>query len=153
MSDEIRVVTEPPRHPEAAAGDAPIGELFKQLAQDSSLLVKQEMALAKSEITASMRGVAKDFAYLAAGGAVLLMGLLVLTAFLVVLTGDIFDNYWLGALIIGLLYAVIGAVLVARGKAKLQQESLKPEQTIATLKQDKRWASAGIEQVKRGLSS
>lgn len=153
MSDEIRVVNEPPRRAAAQPADAPIGDLFKQLAQDSSLLVKQEMALAKAEITDSMRGMAKDLAFLAAGGAVLLMGLLVLTAFLVVLVGDIIGNYWLGALIIGLLYALIGGVLVSRGKKKLQQGSLKPTRTIATLKKDKQWAAAEVEQVKRGLSS
>ena len=159
MEKEIRVVSDhsSPTTRASAPGigeEASLGDLFKQLAQDSGTLVKQEMALAKAEIRENMRSMTKDVALLAAGGAVLLVGVLVLTAFLVALLGDILgDEYWLGALIIGLIYAAIGAFLLAKGKKQLQQDDMRPDRTIATLKEDKRWASAEIDQVKRGITS
>lgn len=138
----------------AAAGEEPsLGELFRQLAQDSATLVRQEVALARAEMRQNVRKVGKDLAYLALGGAILLAGMLVLTAFLVVLIGDLIDNYWLGALIIGVIYAVIGAVLVSRGRANLQDGEIKPERTLDSLREDKDWAQAEVQQVKRGLTS
>ena len=158
MENQINVVPEGSSRPAVnttgtAGHDASLGELFKQLAQESTTLVKQEVALAKAEMRENMKAVGKDVAFLAMGGAILLVGVLVLTAFLVALLGDALDNYWLGALIVGLIYAGIGAALVMKGKSNLQRDDLKPEQTIATLKEDKRWAQSEIEQVKRGLSS
>jgi uncharacterized membrane protein YqjE len=158
MENEINVVPDDSgrtaAHTTGAAGhDASLGELFKQLAQDSTVLVKQEVALAKAEMRENLKSMGKDVAFLAMGGAILLVGVLVLTAFLVALLGDALDNYWLGALIVGLIYAIVGAVLLMKGKNNLQHDDLKPEQTIATLKEDKRWAESEIQQVKRGLSS
>lgn len=158
MENDINVVPDGRSRPAVhtagtAEHDASLGELFKQLAQDSTTLVKQEVALAKAEMRENMKAVGKDVAFLAMGGAILLVGVLVLTAFLVALLGDMLDNYWLSALIVGLIYAGIGAALLMKGKSNLQHDDLKPEQTIATLKEDKRWAQSEIQQVKRGLSS
>lgn len=129
-----------------------LGELFKQLANESTTLIKQEMALAKLEMRQNMSTVAKDAALLAVGAGVLLVGALVLTAFLVVLLGDMLDNYWLGALIVGVLYAVIGGLMVVQGKNKLKNDDMRPEATLQTLREDKQWAQAEIQQVKRELT-
>ncbi|MDQ3557453.1 MAG: phage holin family protein [Gemmatimonadota bacterium] len=155
MADDIRIV------PDAAAaapapppvgGEPSLGELFKELAQESSVLLKQEMALAKSEMRENLRSAVKDVTMMAAGGAVLLVATLVLTAFLVVLVGDLIGNYWLGALIIGLLYAVVGWILLNRAKSNLSSGDLRPETTIQTLQEDKRWAQNEVRQVKRELT-
>jgi uncharacterized membrane protein YqjE len=135
------------------AADPSLGDLFKQLAQDSAVLVRQEVALAKAEVAENVRGFARGAALLAAGGAVLLLAMFALTAFLIVLLGDALNNYWLGALVVTVLYAVVGGALVMAGRNKLQENELKPERTIETLRDDKRWAQAEIEQVKQGLQS
>jgi uncharacterized membrane protein YqjE len=154
MQDDIHVtrttVTDRP-----VGGPAPepsLGELFKQLAQDSATLVKQEVALAKVEMRENLRSAGKDAAMIAVGGGLLLVGLLVLTAALVAVIGDALDNYWLGALIVGLLFVVIGGVLAKNNLAKLKKDSLGPEQTIQTLKEDKRWLQSEMQQAKKELA-
>lgn len=130
-----------------------LGDLFKELAQDSGVLIQQEIALAKMEMRENFRNLSKDIVKLAIGGGLLLMGMLALTAFLIVALGDLFGNYWLGALIVGLVYALIGGILLMRGKQGLQHDDLRPEQTIQSLQDDKRWAQAEVQQVKRELRS
>lgn len=155
MADDIRIVPDaaPTRPASPGAGGEPsLGELFKELAQESSVLLKQEMALAKSEMRENLRGAVKDVTMMAVGGAVLLMAALVLTAFLVVLVGDLMGNYWLGALIIGLLYAVVGWIMLSRAKSNLSSADLRPEATLQTLQEDKRWAQNEVRQVKRELT-
>lgn len=136
-----------------ATAEPSLGELFKQLAQDSAVLVRQEVALAKAEMTENVRGFARGAVLMGIGGAVLLLAAFALTAFLIALLGDAFDNYWLGALIVTVLYAVGGGALVMAGRNRLQENELKPERTIETLREDKRWAQSEIEQVKQGLQS
>lgn len=136
-----------------ASGDHRLSELFKQLGHDSTTLVKQEIALGKAEMRENMKAMGKDAAFLAMGGGVLLVGALVLTTFLVLLLGDALDNYWLAALIIGAIYALAGVGLLMKGKSNLQHEDIKPDQTIATLQEDKRWAQSEAQQVKRGLTT
>lgn len=136
----------------AATGDPSLAELLKELGQESSTLLKQELTLAKAEMRESARSIGKDVAMLAIGGSVLLVAALVLTAALVMLLGDAFDNYWLGALIVGVLYAIVGAVLLSKAKNNLKKEDLKPHATLQTLQDDKRWAQNQVQQVKRELS-
>jgi uncharacterized membrane protein YqjE len=136
-----------------AGEEPPLGELFKQLAQESATLIKQEMQLARAEMQDSIRTITRGAMMLAIGGGLLLVGLLALTAFLIVILGQALDNYWLGALLVGLAYAGIGAALVMNGKNKLQGSELKPEQTIRSLQEDKRWAQSEAQQVKRDLTS
>jgi uncharacterized membrane protein YqjE len=131
-----------------AGEEPPLGELFKQLAQESATLIKQEMQLARAEMQDSIRTITRGAMMLAIGGGLLLVGLLALTAFLIVILGQALDNYWLGALLVG-----IGAALVMNGKNKLQGSELKPEQTIRSLQEDKRWAQSEAQQVKRDLTS
>lgn len=131
-----------------------LGELFRQLAQESSTLIRQEVALAKTELQDNARALGKDLAMLAVGGGILLVAALVLTAFLVAGLGDLLgDEYWLGALIVGAIYAIIGFVFLNKGKKGLQHDTLKPEQTVASLQEDKRWVQAEAQQVKRDLTS
>src|SRR5690606_34140876 len=140
MATESRITTGMDGPAPPAAGPEPsLGELFRELAQDSSTLIRQEAALAKNEMRDNVQAMAKDAVKLAIGGSILLVSLLVLTAFLVALLGDLLgDEYWLGALIVGLVYAMIGGVLLMSGKKGMQSDDLRPDQTIATLRQDKR---------------
>jgi uncharacterized membrane protein YqjE len=154
MPDDIHVTrtTATDRPPGGPGSEPSLGDLFKQLAQDSATLVKQEVALAKVEMRENLRSAGKDAAMIAVGGGLLLVGLLVLTGFLVAALGDLLDNYWLGALIVGLLFAVIGAVLAKKNLENLKRDSLGPEQTIQTLKEDKRWLQSEMQQAKRDLA-
>jgi hypothetical protein len=156
---DVPGVTKPPTRAQPAApgveagvGEPSLGDLFKELAQESSTLIKQEVALAKSEMQENLRDLGKDAAMMAAGGAALLLAMLVFTAFLIAGLGDMLgDEYWLGALIVGVTYALVGGVLLMRGRSGVRRDDLKPEQTIRSLQDDKRWAQAEAQQVKRDL--
>lgn len=158
MARDITIVPEDdgrvPARPAAGGTEPSLGELFKQLAQDSSTLVRQEMALAKAEMRENLAGMVKGVALLAVGGVALLMAGLALLLFLIYLLGDLLgDEYWLGALIVGVLFAILGAVLLATGRSKMKEADLKPDQTLATLREDKRWAESEVKQVKQDLTS
>jgi hypothetical protein len=124
---------------QASKEDRSLGELFSELSRETTTLVRQEVELAKTELSAKATEVGKDIGFLAVGGAIAYAGLLVILAALAIFLGDVLDNYGLGALIVGLIVAAIGAFLVNKGLNDLKQANLKPEQTIESLKEDKEW--------------
>jgi uncharacterized membrane protein YqjE len=137
---------------ERAATEPGLGELFRQLAQDSATLVRQEVALAKAEMQENVRHAVRNAAMVAVGGGIAVVGALVLVLFLVLALGDALNEYWLGALIVGLVFLVAGAVLTMGSLRKLRGEALAPERTIQTLKEDKQWAQNEIRQVRQDLT-
>jgi xanthine/uracil permease len=121
--------------------DRSIGELFAELAQESATLVRQEVQLAKTEMSQKASRVGKDVGFLAVGGAVAYAGLLAIVAGLIFLLGDLdFVPLWLSAFVVGIVVAVVGYFLVRKGLDALKQEDLAPQETINTLKEDKEWA-------------
>lgn len=134
-----------------AVGEPALGDLVRQLAQDSATLMRQEMALAKAELRENVKSVARDAAMIAVGGIVALLGVLVLIAFLVMALGDALDEYWLGALIVGLLFVTVGGLMALSFMKKLKKEEVAPTRTIETLKEDKQWLTSEIKQAKRDL--
>jgi hypothetical protein len=120
--------------------DRSLGELFADLAQETSTLVRQEVALAKTELTQKASRVGRDIAMLVVGGAVAYAGLLVLLAAVVFGLTALGLPAWLSALIVGLVVAAVGYFLVQRGRDALGREDLTPRQTIETLKEDAEWA-------------
>jgi uncharacterized membrane protein YqjE len=160
MADEIRI--EPTRaavdgrtvgSAGATTGDGPqLGDLFRQLAQDSATLVRQEVALAKAEIRDNVKSVARHAAMVAVGGVLVLIGTLVFIAFLVMLVGDALDQYWAGALIVSVVFLAIGGLLAMKALKGLKHDSVAPEQTIQTLKEDKQWLQSEMTQARRDLA-
>ena len=162
MAEEIRVTrtgtggmangqTRIPGGP-APEGEPALGELLKQLANDSATLVRQELALAKAEMRQNLKSAARDAVMVGAGAVVALLGGLVLVAFLVIALGDALNNDWLGALIVGAVFLLVGGLLAMRSLKKLKNDGLAPEQTLETLKEDKQWAQSEIRQVRRDLA-
>ncbi len=117
-----------------------LGELFAELSRETSTLVRQEVQLAKVEMTQTASRVGQDIGFLAVGGAVAYAGFLALIAALILALAALGLAWWLSALLVGLVVAGIGGFLVWRGLSALQQEDLAPRQTIETLKEDKEWA-------------
>jgi uncharacterized membrane protein YqjE len=155
MADRVQtppVVTAVPADGRAPAAEPQLGDLFRQLAQDSATLVRQEMALAKAELRENVKSVARDTAKIAVGAVLAAVGALVLVLFLVLLLGDALGKYWLGALIVGLLFAIVGAVLAMGAMKRLKQDSITPDQTLQTLKEDKQWLQSEMKQVRRDLA-
>jgi len=121
-----------------------IGELFASLARDTSNLVRQEVELAKTEMTQKATKAGRDIGYIAAGAGVAYVGLIVL-AFALVYVLDIFLPLWAAALIVGLVIAGIGYMLVQRGLTELRRVDLTPQQTIETLKEDTEWVKDQVK--------
>src|SRR3954453_13756476 len=122
-----RVQTPPVATPATGDGRAPaaepqLGDLFRQLAQDSATLVRQEMALAKAELRENVKSVARDTAKIAVGAVLAAVGALVMVAFLVLLLGDVVGKYWAGALIVGILFVGIGAILAMGAMKRLKKD-------------------------------
>ncbi|MDQ5826374.1 MAG: phage holin family protein [Chloroflexota bacterium] len=124
--------------------DRSLGELFADLAKESSVLVRQEVALAKAEMTQKAGQVGKDIGFLAVGGLVLYAGLLAIIAAIIIVLGTVGVPWWLAALVVGVIVAGVGYFLVQRGLQALKKESLAPKQTIETLKEDAEWAKEQV---------
>jgi len=116
-----------------------LGELFAELTRETSTLVRQEVALAKTEMTQKATQVGRDVGVIGVGGAIAYAGLLAIVAALILVLGQ-FVALWLSALIVGLVVAGVGYVLIQRGRNALKRADLTPRETIATLKEDTEWA-------------
>jgi uncharacterized membrane protein YqjE len=115
-----------------------IGELFAELSQKTTTLVRQEIELAKVEMSQKASRVGKNVGFLLIGGVVAYTGLLAVVGAAIILLGQMIA-YWLSAAIIGVVIAAVGAVLVVRGANTLRQEEPTPRETVETLQEDKEW--------------
>jgi xanthine/uracil permease len=120
--------------------DRSLGELFGDLVRDMGILVRQEVSLATTELTYKATRVGRQLALLTVGGLVAYAGLLAIIAAVIILLAGAGLPWWLAALIVGVVVAVIGAVLVQRGLAAMKRVDLAPRQTLQTLKEDTQWA-------------
>ena len=112
-----------------------IGELFAELANETSTLVRQEVQLAKTELTQKVTSAGRDAGMLGAGGALAYAGLLVLLAAVVIGLGELIP-LWLSALIVGLIVVGVGYALIQRGLTGLKHLDPAPRETIQTIKED-----------------
>jgi hypothetical protein len=118
-----------------------LGDLLAELSRETGQLVRKEIELAKTEMTAKARKAGAQVGMAAAGGALIHAGVLVLLAMLVIALSEMGLAPWLAALIVGVLTIGIGYLLVNRGLAGLRSGSMVPQQTIETLKEDARWTT------------
>jgi hypothetical protein len=122
-----------------------LGELFASLARDTSNLVRQEVELARTEITQKATSAGKEVGYIAAGGAIAYLGLIVLAFAIVWLLAEVLLPLWLSALIVGLVVAAAGYFVLQKGLSDFKRLNLAPKQTIETLKEDVAWAKDQIK--------
>jgi hypothetical protein len=118
-----------------------LGELFGDLAKQTSELVRQEVELARTEMTQKVSAVGKDAGMIAAGGLVAYAGLLALIATLIIALGQLGVPWWLSALIVGVIVVAVGYFLIQKGINAIKHTNMAPRQTIQTLKEDRQWAS------------
>jgi len=115
-----------------------IGDLFSELANESSTLIRQEFALAQAEMTAKLTRAGKNAAFVAAGGVVGFAAFLTLLG-AIVAGLSLFMPIWLSALIVALVVGAIALYMVTTALAALKRSSLAPNETVTTLKEDARW--------------
>jgi hypothetical protein len=120
--------------------ERPLGDVARDLTRDLSLLVRQEMELAKAEMAQKGRVAAPGLGMIGGAGLVGLMAAGALTAF-VILVLSIFLPEWLSALGVGVVLAGVAYLLAKRGKERVEEAGAPvPEQTIETVKEDVEWA-------------
>ena len=122
----------------------PLGDLFSELATDMSNLVRQEVALAKLEITQKAKFLGRNVAYLVVGGAVAYAGMLAVIAAIIMFL-DRYMPAWGAALLVGAIVALIAWLLIGKAMSALQQADLTPRDTVETLKEDATWAKQQIK--------
>jgi cbb3-type cytochrome oxidase subunit 3 len=120
--------------------ERPLGEVAQDLTRDLSLLLRQEIDLAKSEMAQKGRIAAPALGMIGGAGVVGLAAAGALTAFLILALSIVADE-WLSALIVGVALAGAAYVLAKQGKERVEEAgSPLPEQTIETVKEDVEWA-------------
>ncbi len=120
------------------------GELAKELSSEISTLVRQEIMLARAEMTQKGRTAAPGLGMFGVAGVLGLAAVGALTAFLILVLATFLDA-WLAALIVGIAFAAIAALLARQGKEKVAEAGPPiPEQTKETLKEDVQWAKTQI---------
>jgi MFS family permease len=120
--------------------ERPIGDLVKQLADQTSTLVHQEMELAKAELAAKGKQAGKGAGLLGSAALVGLLAAGALTAFLIMLLDGVLAN-WLAALVVAVAFGAIAGILALQGRKKMQAAAPPvPEQTVETVKEDVEWA-------------
>ena len=133
--------TNPPRT------DHSFATLIRELRDETTTLLRQEVALAKTELSEKASLVGRNSIYLAVGGLVAYAGLIFILHSLVglllvgLLRAGLSEGVatWLAPGIVGLVVAGVGYALVQKAKSTLSRESLAPEKTIQSLKEDKQW--------------
>jgi hypothetical protein len=120
--------------------DRPLGEVARNLTQDVSLLVRQEVQLAKAEMAEKGRVAAPGLGMIGGAGVAGLMAAGASTA-AAILVLSIFLPEWSAALLVGLILAAAAYLLAKQGKERVEEAGTPvPEQTIETVKEDVEWA-------------
>ncbi|MDQ6933128.1 MAG: phage holin family protein [Candidatus Eremiobacteraeota bacterium] len=125
--------------------DASVGELLKRLSRETTLLVRQEIELAKTELTQKGKQAGVSAGIFGAAGIVGLLAFGAFTAFVILLL-SVYMQSWLAALIVTIAYGAGAGILALTGKKKFQHASpLAPEQTVQTVKEDVQWAKTQVK--------
>lgn len=121
--------------------DRSMAELLGKLSAETSQLIRQEVELAKAELTQQGRILGSGAAMF--GGSTLfgLGAFGALTAALI-LALAIALPAWAAAAIVTLIYAGVAAVMAMRGKRQIQDAKPVPEQTVETMKENIEWAKS-----------
>jgi Flp pilus assembly protein TadB len=131
---------DPPGPDQGDLRERPLPELLKQLSEETTRLVRQELELAKAELTQKGKQAGAGAGLFGAAGAIGLAALGALTACFILALNAVMPA-WLAALIVAVVYGIIAFVLVKQGQARMRRATPPvPEQTIETVKEDVAWA-------------
>lgn len=115
-----------------------ITTLLSDLASETILLIRQELALLKAELHEKFSRVGQGATALGAGALIAYSGWLVLLAAAVLGLATVLPA-WLAALIVALVALAIGGALVYIGKSRFDADSLMPQRTLRSLREDEQW--------------
>jgi hypothetical protein len=117
---------------------ASLGELFSGLAAQTGKLIRQEAALAKSELTDKASAAGKDIGFVAAGAFVGYAAMLAITAAVIIMLGYVIP-IWASALLVGAVLGITAYFMVTSGLSHLKSANWTPQETIDSIKEDAQW--------------
>ncbi len=131
-------------------------DLVRELSDQASNLIREEMALARLEMSEKFSRMARNAAYIAVGGAIAYAGFLALIQAAINGLGvgmwyawPLVWVAWLSPLIIGAVVAIVGYALLQKGLSTLKKESVVPEKTIETMRENKTWFERQVKSTRR----
>jgi hypothetical protein len=131
--------------------DQSLGTLLRELTSEVSLLFRQEVELAKTEMTEKAATVGRNVSAVAVGGAIAFLGALALLAAAIAGLGALLDTFlpagiaaWLSPLLVGGALAVLGYSRIQTALATLRSEGLAPKQTKESQQENTHWIKARI---------
>jgi hypothetical protein len=127
----------------ASTPERPLGELFSELARETGTLVRNEVQLAKTELTETARDAGKHVGVVAAGGVLSHAALLFVLAAVSLLLGHVMP-LWIATLLVGVIAGVSGYLMIQKGTKALRSVR-GPERTVRTLKDNALWVREQIQ--------
>jgi hypothetical protein len=119
-------------------GDVPVGSLVRDVAEDLSKLVRQELELAKVETKQDVIKAGKAGGALGGAGVAGWLAALFLSLAVMFALDAVMPIGW-AAFIVAVIWGVVGAVLFVTGRNRMRAVNLVPEKTVETVKEDVRW--------------
>ena len=131
----------------ADKSDESLPSLFSRLGDDVMQLFDTKMSLLKVEIKEEATEYARDGVMIGAGGIIAAIGFALLNVALAFGISTLFANtelsqaakYAIGFLSAGVLYLIIGSIIMVTMKNRLAKQNLVPDRTVAELRKDKQW--------------
>ena len=123
--------------------ERPLSDLFRDLMNETKILIQQEIQLLKLEMSQKVTQAGKDVAFIAVGGALAYAGLLVLVAAATLGLALIIPG-WASGLIVGLVVVGIGYGLIQKGICDLRNINPAPQKTIDSVKETKQWTTNAL---------
>jgi hypothetical protein len=125
-----------------------IPNLLRDLRDETTTLLRQEVALAKSEMKENVSRATSHALHIAIGGFVAYAGIIVLLIGIGHLLGALLIRagldeevaQWLAPAIVGLLVAIVGWIMISKAKNAMAHEDIAPRQTIESIRENKQWA-------------
>ncbi|HEX2225228.1 MAG TPA: phage holin family protein [Thermoanaerobaculia bacterium] len=129
-----------------------LGQILKELSTETSTLLRQEVDLAKTEMSEKASRLGSNLGSVAVGGAVAFLGALALLSAVVAGLISLLDQFidlevavWLAPLLVGIALAAVGYGLIKKALETLKQESLAPRRTTESLQENKEWLKSKIQ--------
>ncbi len=123
--------------------DRSLGELFSDLSQQTAELIRQEMRLAKAEVSEKLADVGRHAMMIGAGVAFALAAVVALAAAVMLLLIEIGVTAWLAALLAAAAMGATAFVLAQSGISALKKKTIAPVETMQTLKETTQWLKNG----------
>lgn len=130
------------------SSNSSIPALLRELRDETTTLLRQEVALAKSEMKTNVSRMGGHAVQIAIGGFVAYAGVIVLLIGIGHLLGALLVRagldeqvaQWLAPSLVGLAVAIIGWMMLSKAKTALAHDDLTPKQTIDSMRDNKDWA-------------